>query len=234
MSLDGPILPPRPPIPDDDDSPSSRARVRRHLAVEEAGLRLIREHLGRAVPQMESEPDARAAVEEILSQLGSRLGFQARRDAAEDVDVWTSPSGAAVVVRAAGAGEVTDQIRILSRARDRLLVARGLAARKVTALAVVCGSLVNWRQVEEAGVVRRTQDHVRLIALDALVSLVEARANGGLAHTDALLLLRPQSVRADALVEIVTRGVRRGSDGGQTGVRPRRPHNRVPTAVPAL
>ena len=202
------------------DEPSGGLRARRKLAMQDAGLRLIREHLDRAVPQMDADAEARAAVEEIAGLLGGRLGFTVRRDAVEDVEVWTSPAGHALVVGAAGAGEVADRIRMLSRARDRLLVAHGQAARRLTVLVVVCGSLVNWRQVEDAAAVRRSQDHVRLIALDSLLSLVEARANGGLAHTDVLVLLRPPSVRADAVVEIVTRGVRRGSDGGQTGVRP--------------
>jgi len=219
MSIDGRLPPNADPSTAEDDR-SLRARVRRQLPLQDAGLLLVREHLGRAVPQIETDAEARVAVEEIVGQLGGRLGFSARREAAEDVDVWTSPAGAALVVRPAGAGNVVEQLRWLSRARDRLLVQRGLPARKLTALCIVCGALVNWRQIEEAALMRRTIDHVRVISLDALLSLAEVRAEGGLAHTDVLTLLRPASVCADAVVELVTRGVRRGSDRGHTGVGP--------------
>ncbi|HXE80041.1 MAG TPA: hypothetical protein VNK41_04770 [Vicinamibacterales bacterium] len=199
-------------------------------------MRLLREHLGRIVPQMETDAEARIAAEEIVSELGRRLGFTTRRDAGEDVDVWSSPTGRALVVRPSAAGETIELIRTLSRARDRLLVQRGMPARNLMALAVVCGSLVNWREIEESSVVRRSHDHVRIIALDALLSLAEARASSSLAHTDALMLLRPQSVRADALVEIVARVSRRdperGRPGVDSGMDPFRRRSGLPGAAP--
>jgi hypothetical protein len=217
MSIEG--FPSHAESPMPEGSPT-RLRIRQQLGLQDGGLRLIREHLGRAVPQMDVDASARLAIDEILSHVGGRLGFTSRRDDAEDVDVWTSPTGLGLAVAPMGPPEVAAGLRDLGRARDRLLVARGLPARRLTVLAVICGSLVNWRQIEDEAAVRRAHDYLRVIGLDALLSLLEARAGQSLAHTDALLVLRPQSVRADGLVEILTRKVRVGSNRGQAGVSP--------------
>jgi hypothetical protein len=191
-----------------------------HRIPQEAGLTLLREHLVRFVPLMDTDPSARSAVEAVVNQIGERLGFSALHDSADGVGVWSSPAGAVLVVCPAAAGEVPARLRLLMQSRDRLLADRGLPARKGSALGVICGSLVNWRNIEETAGVHRTGDRVRLISLDALLSLAELRAEHGLAHTDAVTLLRPQGVRADAVVEMLTRGLRRGLREGTLGASP--------------
>ena len=186
-------------------SDTPRARFRRHLRAAGSDFTQLREHLTRAVPQMEADQEARLAIEEIVSHLGGLLGFNTSRDEGEALDVWGSPSGVSLVVRVVGAQEIATRLPSLVQARDRRLAATGDSARRVSALAVVCGSRVDWRQVEDALSVRRPLDRVRLVSAGALLTLAALRADHVLGHADALVLLRPQDARADALIDLLAR-----------------------------
>jgi hypothetical protein len=75
----------------------------------------------------------------------------------------------------------------------------------VSVLCVVCGSQVDWRRLEDAVALRRTLHDLRLVSVDALLTLVGLRGDRVLAHTDAVALLRPADSRADAMIDIVAR-----------------------------
>jgi hypothetical protein len=186
-------------------SDAPRTRFRRFLRSGAMDLAQMREHLARAVPQLAADPEARLAVEELVSHAGSLLGFSTARDDSEDLDIWTSATGVSVVVRVVPGDEVSRQLPLLAHARDHLLVSLGAPAHKVSALCVACGSRIDWRHIEEAVAFRRTLRDVRLVSLDALLTLVALRTDRVLAHTDAVVLLRPPDARADAVIDLVAR-----------------------------
>jgi hypothetical protein len=182
---------------------SPRARFRRHLRSAGPDFAQLRGHLARAVPQMGGDAEARLAVEEIVSHLGSLIGFETARDEDEGVDVWRSTGGVSLVVRMTGVPELTASLVSLARARDHRLAATGESLRRTSALAVVCGSHIDWRQVEETLAVRRAMDRIRLVSSEALLTLAALRADHVVAHPDAVLLLRPADLRADPLIELL-------------------------------
>lgn len=186
-------------------SDSPRERFRRHLRAAGSDFTQLREHLTRAVPQMEADQEARLAIEEIVSHLGGLLGFTTSRDEAEAIDVWGSPSGVSLVVRVVGAQEITSRLPSLVQARDRRLAATGDSARRTSALGVVCGSRVDWRRVDDTLSVRRPLDRVRLVSADSLLALAALRADHVVGHPDALVILRPQDARADPLIDLLAR-----------------------------
>jgi hypothetical protein len=187
------------------DGHEPRIRFRRHLRSGVVDLIQMREHLARAVPQLTTDPEARVAVEELVSHAGSLLGFSTARDPTEEVDVWTSATGVTLMVGVAHAVHMPSALVALTQARERGLVSSGDAARRVSVLCVVCGSQVDWRRLEDAVALRRTLHDLRLVSVDALLTLVGLRGDRVLAHTDAVALLRPADSRADAMIDIVAR-----------------------------
>jgi hypothetical protein len=187
------------------EAQAPRVRFRRHLRSGTVDLIQIREHLARAVPQLTTDPEVRVAVEELVSHAGSLLGFSTAEDSGDGGDLWTSATGVSLLVGVAHAAEIPGAMVTLSHARERLLASIGTPARKISALSVVCGAQVDWRRVEEAVAVRRMLHDVRLVSVDALLTMVALRAERVLAHTDAVALLRPADARADAMIEVVAR-----------------------------
>ena len=193
------------------DARAPRVRFRRHLRSGAVDLIQVREHLSRAIPQLPTDPEARVAVEELLSHVGSLLGFSTARESGEDADLWTSATGVSLLVGVAHAAEMPGPLVALSHARERMLVSTGTAARQVSVLCVVCGAQVDWRRIEDAVAVRRTLHDVRLVSVEALLTLVGLRGDRVLAHTDAVALLRPAGARADAMIDVVARYRRQGN-----------------------
>jgi hypothetical protein len=187
------------------DRHEPRIRFRHHLRSGAVDLTQMREHLARAVPQLTTDPEARVAVEELVSHAGSLLGFSTARDPSDDADVWTSATGVSLMVGVAHGAEMPAALVALSHARERVLVSTGTAARKVSVLCVVCGSQVDWRRLEDAVALRRALHDIRLVSVDALLTLVGLRGDRVLAHTDAVALLRPADSRADAMIDAVAR-----------------------------
>jgi len=189
----------------ESDSDSPRARFRKHLRGLGADLTEVGHHLRRAVPQIDTDEEARLAVEELVSHLGGVLGFHTSRDEREGIAIWGSPTGITLVTRALGAGGLAGALAPLAQARDRRLAGTAAPARLVSALGVVCGSRIDWRQIEESLSMRRGLDAVRLVSVDRLLDLAVLRRDHVLAHPDAVVLLRPQGMNADALVELMAR-----------------------------
>lgn len=190
------------------DPEAPRARFRRHLRGGGVDIESLRQMIARAAPQMDLDPEAHLALEEIVSRLGALLGFDASRDESAGTDFWISPTGASLAVRVMSATGVPGRLAALCHARERRLADSGDPAHRISALAVICGSQVDWRQIEETVRVRRALESVRLVSAGALLDLAELRERRVLAHADAVALLRPPPVRADTLIDVVTRYVR--------------------------
>jgi hypothetical protein len=202
------------------DGESPRARFRRHLRAGGVDLTSLGDWLARAAPQIELDQEARLAAEEIANRLGEILGFDVARDDDAGAGIWTSPTGVTIVVRIVSTAGVPAQLQSLSQLRDRRLAGSGDPANKLSALAIVCGSQVDWRRIEDAVRLRRALESGRLASADAVLALAGLRERRVLAHVDAVTLLRPQPARADAMIELVTRYAALGSERGDasTGV----------------
>ena len=199
----------------DSDSPSPRGRFRAHLKSLGADLAPIREHLLRAVPQIDTDPEARLALEELVSHLGSLVGFHTSRDEHEAIDVWGSPTGLTITTRVMSVRALPGALGSLAQARERRLADTAAPSRMVSALGVICGTRIDWRPIEDALSARRGLEAVRLVSVDGLLALAALRGNHVLAHPDAVVLLRPQERHADAHIDVLARRGR-GSDAADS------------------
>jgi hypothetical protein len=185
-----------------DESP--RERFRRHLRAGEMDLDRIRQHMASAATQLELDPEARNALEELVSHVGWLLGFEPERDESDGVDIWKSGRTVRLIVQVERSEALMSQLSQVARVRERLLAVSSLPARDVSILCVVSGVAPNWRQVEEIILVRRLGGQIRVVSIESLLALAAARA-AGLRHPDVVAILRPQSALADGLIDIVIR-----------------------------
>jgi hypothetical protein len=169
-------------------------------------------YLAEAAPHLTANEEARLAVEELVDHVGRALGFDARHDEQVGRGVWVSPSGSCLIVSADDTASAQLRIGHFEQVRDVLLASSGVQRRsQVTGLCVVCGP-VNRDVLDAAMVVRRASDHVRVIGVDALLSLARLTGSGAVAHDDVVMLLRPSSAVVDPLVELLARA----SAGGRS------------------
>lgn len=174
----------------------------------------LRQHIGgtadltwyfiQSVPRFGSDPEVRLAVEELVDQLGRILGFESQRDEETASAVWTSPAGSHLLVWVVDAESAAARLGKIGHARDAVLASVQVPTDdRVTCLCIVCGA-ANHRLLTDVLDLRRQSAHVRLIGIDALIRLAETAERRGLSHDEIVLLLRPASPFADAVVSLVT------------------------------
>lgn len=162
-------------------------------------------YMDQAVPQFTQGAEVRLAVEELVDHAGRMLGFSVERDEGREWSVWTSPATARLIVGVETAAEAAAGIGQFTRRRDEAATPESYTpAEPMTGLTVVCGG-GNRRLLEDAVVVRRAADQVRLITIDALIRLVAHARSGRASHAQALTILRPPGAFADPLVPLLDR-----------------------------
>jgi len=186
-----------------------RQFFRRHLLRHTATAADLAWYLEQSVPRFSGSPEVRLAVEELVDRLGDFLGFTTGRQESDAFSRWTSPSGHVIAVwtvddtRAAGA--IADGARV----RGRLLASLSVPSSELlTCLYVVCGD-VNERRINDGVSLRRATDYARVITVDALASLAERAGSAALGHDEAVAILKPASVVADAVVSLLSAPRRR-------------------------
>jgi hypothetical protein len=184
-----------------------RQYFRRFLGLNAPALADLGWYFDQAVPRFSEGSEVRLAVEELVDQVGRIVGFDVAREEDDGYGAWSSAGGSVLLVWVLDAATALRQIGHAARARDAML-ASGDAPPNVdaTCLFVLCGA-VNRRQLDGTVALRRASDHVRLVTLESLrllAALVERRA---LTHDGALLLLRPSSAFADAVLSLAAEAV---------------------------
>ena len=185
---------------------SPRQHLRDHLAAHVTAVSDLTWYFDRALPRFHEGTEVRLAVEELVDHLGRAMGFAVDRPDQDDAcAVWSSAAlGARLLVWALDAPTTIARAGSFSRTRDQLLPQlHAPTLDRVSSLCVICGP-VDRRLMQDAIVLRRAAEQVRLVTVDALMALgglVERRC---LTHEAAITVLRPQSALADPLVRMLS------------------------------
>ena len=184
------------------DDAGARDRFRTFLSTHVTTAHALRYYIDEALPAFSDDSQVRLAVEELVDHAGRLLGFSVARDDEWTWSVWRSPGKARLIVRVDTAAGAAAGLGQFARQRDIVALAEGDSPlERPTGLIVVCGELQP-RLLEDAVVVRRAADHMRLVTIDALVTLVTRTRAGGASHVDAATILRPASAFVDPLVAL--------------------------------
>jgi len=184
------------------DAVSARDRFRTFLSEHVTTAHALRYYVDEALPQFADDPQVRLAMEELVDHAGRLLGFEVARDDEWTWSVWRSPGKARLIVRVDRAAGAAASLGQFARQRDIVALAEGDSPLEhMTGLTVVCGELQR-RLLEDAVVVRRAADHMRLVTIDALMRLVTRARAGHASHADAATILRPASALVDPLIAL--------------------------------
>jgi hypothetical protein len=142
------------------------------------------------------------AVFAILERVCRSLGCVSLRHEDLDCTVWSSALGLHLAVTI---GDTTAVRRIGEgeRLRDAILARIDTRARDDVTCLVVVPDTSNWRAIEHAVVLRRAAEHVRVATVGALTALAELVDTGTISDRQAVLVLRPASPFADAVVAVI-------------------------------
>jgi hypothetical protein len=182
---------------------SPRQFFRRHLQRHTSAASDLAWYLGQSVPKFAGSDEVRLAVEELVDRLGVFLGFGVARAEADDYALWTSPTGARLLVWVVDESRAVARVGAGSHTRDRLLASLAVPTGDLlSCLFVVCGP-IRERMLDEAVALRRASRHVRLVGIDALATAGGLVETGAIAHEQALALLRPASALADGMIALL-------------------------------
>jgi hypothetical protein len=186
----------------DGPTATPRHRFRTFLSDHVTTAHALEFYVEQALPRFAHDGQVRLAVEELVDHAGRLLGFTVARDDDWEWSVWRSPGLARFVVNVETPAGAAAGLGQFARQRDIVTLSDGeSAAEPTTGVTVVCGE-GHQRLIEDAVVVRRAADHVRLITTGALIRLVTRARSGRASHADALTIFRPAGAFADALVSL--------------------------------
>jgi hypothetical protein len=182
------------------DDVGARDRFRAFLSAHATTAHALRYYIDEALPAFSDDSQVRLAIEELVDHAGRLLGFSVAREKEWTWSVWRSPGKARLIVRVDTAAGAAAGLGQFARQRDIVALAEGDSPlERPTGLIVVCGELQP-RLLEDAVVVRRAADYMRLVTIDALVTLVTRARAGNASHADAATILRPAGAFVDSLV----------------------------------
>jgi hypothetical protein len=142
---------------------------------------------------------------DVLAAFGAKLGFSVARHDRPAAMLWSSLTGAHLIVTLIDAADAVKQIGRAAALRDAVLASAGAGAPPrddVFCLYIVRGE-PDQRAGEQAAMVRHATAYVRLITSASIASLADLVDRGALTHDAAVTLLRPNRVYADDVVAIV-------------------------------
>ena len=143
-----------------------------------------------------------AAVHAILERVCGSLGCVSLRHEDLDCIVWSSALGLHLAVTVAGTTAVR-RIGEAARLKDAILARIDTRARDDLTCLVVVPDTSNWRAIERAVLLRGAAEHVRVVTVGALTALAELVDRGAITDRQAVLILRPASPFADAVVAVI-------------------------------
>jgi hypothetical protein len=189
------------------DADSPRQHLRDHLATQVTAVSDLDWYFDRSLPRFADSGEVRLAVEELVDHLGRIMGFAVERPDEEDTcAVWSSLANRVhLLVWVQDMPAAIARMGHCTRKRDELLPDLDAPTLdRVGCLSVVCGP-VDRRLLQDAILVRRASDQVRLITVEALLSLAGMFERRELSHDALLAVLRPQGALADPLVQMLAR-----------------------------
>jgi hypothetical protein len=156
------------------------------------------------------------ALQDLVNYIGHFLGFDVTYGRYKGVlnrlgfdGLWHSPSGFYIVVEVKTTDTYTISISILMSYIDKLISEeRRIPNREVVmGLFVVGRPDAEMRQLDNAIVAEKRTNELRIMTVDALLSLAELMQQYGLKHADILRVLQPSGPTIDWVVNLMTRMV---------------------------
>jgi hypothetical protein len=187
-----------------DQVETPRQFFRRHLLRHTATATDLSWYLAQSVPRFSGSGEVRLAVEELVDRLGDFLGFTTTRRDGDDFSRWASPSGHHFAVWTVDGAHCVSAVAAGGGVRDRLLAALTVPSSELlTCVYVVCGD-INERRINDGVALRRATEFTRVITIDALAHLAARAGSASIGHEEAVAILKPASVVADAMVSLLS------------------------------
>jgi len=198
-----------------DDTPGNntpRQRFRDFLDKNVTEVGQVRDY----VQECLKTPDAQysRALQDLINHIGRRfLGFEVTFGRYQGVKGqigfdghWQSPTGFHIVVEVKTSEVFPIKTATLIGYVDELIGEKEISDwDKVLGLYVVGNPNPDVQQLENAVVVEKRTQQLRIISADSLLSLAELMNGYDVAHEDVLALLRPASPTVDPVVTLIAR-----------------------------
>lgn len=195
-----------------DDAP--RARFRNFLSKNILEVGQVRDYINECLRN--SGDQYNRALQDLVNYIGHFLGFDVTYGRYQGVPgqvgfdgLWTSPTSFYIVVEVKTTDVYTIKIDTLVGYIDRLISSE----KKIPSWDVALGLYVvgrpdgEIRQLDNAIVAEKRTHQLRIITVDALLSLAELMHQYGLEHSDILKVLRPSGPTIDWVVKLMERMV---------------------------
>lgn len=197
-----------------DDSPgddAARERFRRFLRNSLTDVGQVRDYVEECLRKT-GDQYARA-LQDLVNHLGRLLGFDVEFGRYQGVrgrighdGLWTSPSGFHLVIEVKTTEAYAIKTATLVGYADNLISEQRIPNWGMAmGLYVVGRPDPEIRQLENAIVAEHRTHQLRIISVDALVSLAEMMSEYDVSHDDVLALLRPSGPSVDAVVGLMAR-----------------------------
>ena len=195
-----------------DDAP--RVRFRNFLSKNVLEVGQVRDYVEECLAN--SGDQYNRALQDLVNYIGHFLGFDVTYGRYQGVvgqvgfdGLWTSPTGFHVVVEVKTTNVYAIKIDTLIGYIDKLISSEKKIASWDVALGLYAVGRpdVEIRQLDNAIVAEKRTHQLRIITVDALLSLAELMKQYGLTHSDILRVLRPSGPTIDWVVKLMTRMV---------------------------
>lgn len=204
-----------------DDTPgqdTARERFRRYLAKNLVAPGQIRDYVEECLRSTGDQYNR--ALQDLVNYVGKFLGFEIHFGRYQGVrgqigfdGHWISPTGSHVVVEVK-----TTEVYAIKTATIVDYVNQLISEKAVPSWDVAIGLYVigrpdpEIRQLENAIVAEKRSNQLRVISVNALLSLAEMMNEFDVRHDDILAIIRPSGCTIDPVVELMTRIVAEGPE----------------------
>jgi len=197
-----------------DDSPGKdtpRERFRRFLRENIKDVNSLRDYVEECLRNTGEQYNY--ALQDLVNHIGTSLGFEVvfgrYRGVPGEIGFdghWKSPTGFHIVVEVKKSETYSTRTSVLVNYIDRLISERRIPDwDHALGLYVIGRPDPSIKQLENSIIAERRERQLRVISVEALLSLAEIKAQYDVSHEDLLNIIRPSTPRIDPIVDVIIR-----------------------------
>ena len=197
-----------------DDSPGEdtpRERFRRFLRENIKDVSSLRDYVEECLRNTGEQYNY--ALQDLVNHIGTFLGFEVvfgrYRGVPGEIGFdghWKSPTGFHIVVEVKKSEVYSTRTSVLVNYIDRLISERRIPDwDHALGLYVIGRPDPSIKQLENSIIAERRERQLRVISVEALLSLAEIKAQYDVSHEDLLNIIRPSTPRIDPIVDVIIR-----------------------------
>jgi len=197
-----------------DDSPGKdtpRERFRRFLRENIKDVSSLRDYVEECLRNTGEQYNY--ALQDLVNHIGTFLGFEVvfgrYRGVPGEIGFdghWKSPTGFHIVVEVKKSEVYSTRTSVLVNYIDRLISERRIPDwDHALGLYVIGRPDPSIKQLENSIIAERRERQLRVISVEALLSLAEIKAQYDVSHEDLLNIIRPSTPRIDPIVDVIIR-----------------------------